>query len=68
MPIGLKPFLPEELDADALIDFRRRGVEFSMESDRPGILIRKKLLELLTRHGEQEVHRGMLKNIIPIAA
>ena len=48
----------ESTDSDALVDLRRRGVEFSMDSDRPGILIRKKLLELLVKHGEQEVHRG----------
>jgi 5S rRNA maturation endonuclease (ribonuclease M5) len=29
-----------------------------MDSDRPGMLIRKHLMELLARHGEAEVHRG----------
>jgi phenylpropionate dioxygenase-like ring-hydroxylating dioxygenase large terminal subunit len=58
----------ESTDPDALIDFRRRGVEYSMDSDRPGVLIRKKIMELLARHGEQEVHRGTLKTVIPIAA
>ncbi len=48
----------ESTDPDAVIDIRRRGVEYSMDSDRPGLLIRKKLLELLTKHGEHEVHRG----------
>jgi 5S rRNA maturation endonuclease (ribonuclease M5) len=48
----------ESTDPDALVDTRRRGVEFSMDSDRPGMLIRKKLMELLARHGEAEVHRG----------
>lgn len=48
----------ESTDPDALVDTRRRGVEFSMDSDRPGMLIRKKLMELLARHGESEVHRG----------
>ena len=47
----------ESTDPDALIDLRRRGVEFSMDSDRPGILIRKKLMELLAKNGEVEVHR-----------
>ena len=47
----------ESTDPDALVDTRRRGVEFSMESDRPGMLIRKQLMELLARHGEAEVHR-----------
>lgn len=47
----------ESTDPDALVDTRRRGVEFSMDSDRPGMLIRKHLMELLARHGEAEVHR-----------
>ena len=47
----------ESTDPDALVDTRRRGVEYSMESDRPGMLIRKKLMELLAAHGESEVHR-----------
>ena len=47
----------ESTDPDAVIDLRRRGIEYSMDSDRPGILIRKKLLELLVRHGEAEIHR-----------
>ena len=47
----------ESTDPDALVDVRRRGVEYSMDSDKPGMLIRKQLLELLTRHGEAEVHR-----------
>ena len=44
----------ESTDPDALVDPCRRGVEYSMDSDRPGILIRKKLLELLVKPGEQE--------------
>jgi phenylpropionate dioxygenase-like ring-hydroxylating dioxygenase large terminal subunit len=47
----------ESTDPDAVVDPRRRGIEYSMDSDRPGILIRRKLMELLTRHGEAEVHR-----------
>lgn len=47
----------ESTDPDALVDTRRRGVEFSMDSDRPGVLIRKLLMELLAAHGEAEVHR-----------
>lgn len=47
----------ESTDPDAVVDLRRRGVEYSMDSDRPGILIRRKLMELLARHGESEVHR-----------
>lgn len=48
----------ESTDPDALVDTRRRGVEYSMDSDRPGMLIRKQLMELLAAHGESEVHRG----------
>ena len=33
------------------------GLVEMMDSDRPGILIRRKLMELLARHGEAEVHR-----------
>ena len=47
----------ESTDPDALVDLRRRGVEYSMDSDRPGILIRKHLMQLLSQHGEQEIHR-----------
>jgi hypothetical protein len=32
-------------------------VEYSMASDRPGMLIRKQLMELLAAHGEAEIHR-----------
>ena len=47
----------ESTDPDALVDTRRRGVEYSMDSDRPGMLIRKQLMELLAAHGESEVFR-----------
>ncbi len=47
----------ESTDPDALVDTRRRGIEYSMDSDRPGMLIRKHLMELLAKHGEAEVHR-----------
>jgi len=40
-----------------VIDPRRRGIEYSMDSDRPVILIRRKLMQLLTKYGEAEVHR-----------
>ncbi|CAN5864939.1 aromatic ring-hydroxylating dioxygenase subunit alpha [soil metagenome] len=54
----------ESTDPDALVDTRRRGVEYSMDSDRPGMLIRKHLMQLLARHGEAEVHRGM--KVVPL--
>ena len=47
----------ESTDPDAVIDLRRRGIEYAMGSDRPGILIRCKLMQLVTRHGEAEIHR-----------
>jgi len=56
----------ESTDPDAVIDTRRRGVEYSMESDRPGMLIRKQLMELLRRHGEQEIHRGSVIPLHPV--
>jgi phenylpropionate dioxygenase-like ring-hydroxylating dioxygenase large terminal subunit len=46
----------EATDYDAAIDTRRR-VEFHMESDKPGLMMRKMLMELLEQHGEAEVHR-----------
>ena len=36
----------ESTDPDAVIDLRRRGIEYAMASDRPGILIRRKLVQL----------------------
>ena len=56
----------ESTDPDAVIDTRRRGIEYSMDSDKPGMMVRKRLFELLTRHGEQEIHRG--NALIPIEA
>jgi hypothetical protein len=46
----------EATDPDSAVDLRRRGVEFSMDSDRPGIMMRKRLMALLAEHGEQEIH------------
>jgi phenylpropionate dioxygenase-like ring-hydroxylating dioxygenase large terminal subunit len=46
----------ESTDPDAVVDVRRRGIEFSMASDRPGLLIRKQLMTLLHAHGEAEAH------------
>ncbi|TSE26080.1 Methylxanthine N1-demethylase NdmA [Tepidimonas sediminis] len=49
----------ESTDPDAVVDLQRRGVEYSMDSDRPGILIRRQLMQMLTEAGETEVHRGL---------
>ncbi|MEJ7931065.1 aromatic ring-hydroxylating dioxygenase subunit alpha [Ramlibacter sp. AN1015] len=45
----------ESVNADAPIDVARRD-EQSMASDRPGMIMRKRLLALLRTHGESEVH------------
>jgi phenylpropionate dioxygenase-like ring-hydroxylating dioxygenase large terminal subunit len=50
----------EATDYDACIDTRRR-VEFHMESDKPGILIRRMLMDLLTREGEAEVFKPVIE-------
>ncbi|MEI6028946.1 MAG: aromatic ring-hydroxylating dioxygenase subunit alpha [Betaproteobacteria bacterium] len=47
----------EATDFDACIDTNRR-MEFHMTSDKPGLVIRRQLMDLLTAHGEVEVHRG----------
>jgi phenylpropionate dioxygenase-like ring-hydroxylating dioxygenase large terminal subunit len=46
----------ESTDPDATVDVRRK-VEMHMPSDRPGIIMRKRLLALLEAHGETEVLR-----------
>ena len=45
----------ESVNADAPVDVMRRD-EQSMLSDRPGMIMRKRLLDLLKEHGETEVH------------
>lgn len=45
----------ESVNADAPVDVTRRD-EQSMLSDRPGMIMRKRLLDLLKEHGETEVH------------
>lgn len=46
----------EATDPDACVDVRRQS-ERSMASDRPGLLMRRKLMDLLHEHGEEEVFR-----------
>jgi phenylpropionate dioxygenase-like ring-hydroxylating dioxygenase large terminal subunit len=46
----------ESTDPDAIVDMSRR-IEMHMPSDRPGMLMRKRLLALLHEHGEVEVPR-----------
>jgi phenylpropionate dioxygenase-like ring-hydroxylating dioxygenase large terminal subunit len=49
----------ESTDYDVCIDTTRR-VEFHMETDKPGLIMRQKLLALFRAHGEDEVHTGLL--------
>jgi phenylpropionate dioxygenase-like ring-hydroxylating dioxygenase large terminal subunit len=46
----------ESTEYDVCIDPRRR-VEFHMKSDRPGLIMRERLLELFRANGEEEVHQ-----------
>lgn len=43
----------ESTDPDAIVDMSRK-IEMHMPSDRPGILMRKRLLDLLQSHNEEE--------------
>jgi phenylpropionate dioxygenase-like ring-hydroxylating dioxygenase large terminal subunit len=47
----------ESTDPDAALDVSMR-LEAHMPSDRPGLIMRRRLLELLAAHGETEVRRG----------
>ena len=46
----------ESTDPDAIVDMSRK-IEMHMPSDRPGMIMRKRLDLLLTEHGEIEVPR-----------
>ena len=46
----------ESTDPDAIVDVSRK-LEVHMPSDRPGVIMRKRLLALLNEHGEAEVPR-----------
>ena len=46
----------ESTDPDAIVDMGRK-IEKHMPSDRPGMLMRKRLLELLHAHNEEEQPR-----------
>ena len=47
----------ESTDPDAVVDVSRK-VEMHMPSDRPGVLMRKRLLALLEEHVEIEIARA----------
>ena len=55
----------ESVDADAPLDVMRRD-EQNMLSDRPGMIMRKRLLALLREHGEEEVHAWPVPAILPV--
>jgi phenylpropionate dioxygenase-like ring-hydroxylating dioxygenase large terminal subunit len=46
----------ESTDPDAIVDMSRK-IEMHMPSDRPGMIMRRRLMELLKSHGEVEVPR-----------
>jgi phenylpropionate dioxygenase-like ring-hydroxylating dioxygenase large terminal subunit len=46
----------ESTDPDAIVDMGRK-IEMHMPSDRPGMIMRKRLLALLEEHGENELPR-----------
>jgi phenylpropionate dioxygenase-like ring-hydroxylating dioxygenase large terminal subunit len=46
----------ESTDPDAIVDMSRK-VEMHMPSDRPGMIMRRRLLALLEEHGERELPR-----------
>ncbi|WP_235884444.1 hypothetical protein [Bradyrhizobium frederickii] len=43
----------ESTDPDAIVDMGRK-IEMHMPSDCPGMIMRKRLLELFRQHGEEE--------------
>jgi len=48
----------ESTDPDALVDTRRRGIEYSMDSDKPGMLIRRQA----SRQASSKLSRGLRGN------
>jgi phenylpropionate dioxygenase-like ring-hydroxylating dioxygenase large terminal subunit len=44
----------ESTDPDAIVDMSRK-IEMHMPSDRPGMIMRRRLLDLFRQHGEEEV-------------
>lgn len=52
----------EATDCDAILDVRRK-IEAHMPSDRPGLIMRRRLLELLRSNGEEEITRNYAPRI-----
>ena len=53
----------ESTDFDVCIDTTRR-VEFHMETDKPGLIMRQKLLALFRAHGEDEAHASRARGCV----
>jgi hypothetical protein len=56
----------ESTDPDSTIDMNRK-VESHMPSDRPGMIMRRRLLELLRSHGEEEISEAQPNIAVPLA-
>ena len=54
----------ESTDPDTPVDMKRK-VEAHMPSDRPGMIMRRRLNELLEKHGEAEVSHAQSAYVIP---
>jgi phenylpropionate dioxygenase-like ring-hydroxylating dioxygenase large terminal subunit len=54
----------ESTDPDAPIDMERK-VEAHMPSDRPGMIMRRRLMQLLEQHGEAEASHAQKAYVIP---
>ena len=56
----------ESTDPDATMDMSRK-VESHMPSDRPGMIMRRRILQLLREHGEEEVSEAVPAVSVPVA-
>jgi phenylpropionate dioxygenase-like ring-hydroxylating dioxygenase large terminal subunit len=56
----------ESTDPDATVDMSRK-VESHMPSDRPGMIMRRRLLAALRAHGEEEVSEAVPAVSVPVA-
>ena len=54
----------ESTDPDATMDMSRK-VESHMPSDRPGMIMRRRILQLLREHGEEEVSEAVSGRLRP---
>ena len=56
----------ESTDPDATMDMSRK-VESHMPSDRPGMIMRRRILQLMREHGEEEVSEAVPAVSVPVA-